>query len=145
MLLEREGWWSTSPVGWSGVVGQEQGNQGTGQRALNMERLWAGDLSQLPASQQLTALNLSSGGSGAPWGPVLKPSPPPPPTKLHDDPDEEDQPMICMICEDKATGLHYGIITCEGYVLTRFLILLWQPNVRVKVKHVEITKNFLYS
>ena len=22
--------------------------------------------------------------------------------------------MICMICEDKATGLHYGIITCEG-------------------------------
>lgn len=28
--------------------------------------------------------------------------------------DEEDQPMVCMICEDKATGLHYGIITCEG-------------------------------
>ena len=24
------------------------------------------------------------------------------------------QPMICMICEDRATGLHYGIITCEG-------------------------------
>lgn len=23
-------------------------------------------------------------------------------------------PQICMICEDKATGLHYGIITCEG-------------------------------
>lgn len=22
--------------------------------------------------------------------------------------------MICMICDDKATGLHYGIITCEG-------------------------------
>lgn len=22
--------------------------------------------------------------------------------------------MICMICEDRATGLHYGIITCEG-------------------------------
>ncbi|GBL83414.1 Hormone receptor 4 [Araneus ventricosus] len=28
--------------------------------------------------------------------------------------DEEDVPMVCMICEDKATGLHYGIITCEG-------------------------------
>lgn len=28
-----------------------------------------------------------------------------------------DSPMICMICGDKATGLHYGIITCEGYVL----------------------------
>ncbi|GAU91006.1 hypothetical protein RvY_03344 [Ramazzottius varieornatus] len=25
-----------------------------------------------------------------------------------------DGPMICMICGDKATGLHYGIITCEG-------------------------------
>lgn len=24
------------------------------------------------------------------------------------------QQMICMICEDRATGLHYGIITCEG-------------------------------
>lgn len=29
--------------------------------------------------------------------------------------EEDDTPMICMICEDKATGLHYGIITCEGY------------------------------
>ncbi|CAM1321399.1 Hr4 (predicted) [Pycnogonum litorale] len=28
--------------------------------------------------------------------------------------DDEDHPMICMICDDKATGLHYGIITCEG-------------------------------
>ena len=35
------------------------------------------------------------------------PSPPPRP------PSNEEQ-MICMICEDKATGLHYGIITCEG-------------------------------
>ncbi|GAB6022536.1 Ligand-binding domain of nuclear hormone receptor, variant 2 [Chamberlinius hualienensis] len=30
------------------------------------------------------------------------------------DEDEEDEPMICMICDDRATGLHYGIITCEG-------------------------------
>jgi len=28
--------------------------------------------------------------------------------------DEDEQPLVCMICEDKATGLHYGIITCEG-------------------------------
>lgn len=27
---------------------------------------------------------------------------------------DSEQPMICMICEDRATGLHYGIITCEG-------------------------------
>ena len=27
---------------------------------------------------------------------------------------DSQQPMICMICEDRATGLHYGIITCEG-------------------------------
>ncbi len=33
------------------------------------------------------------------------------------DDEEDDTPMICMICEDKATGLHYGIITCEGYIL----------------------------
>ncbi|KAK3591439.1 hypothetical protein CHS0354_033438 [Potamilus streckersoni] len=24
------------------------------------------------------------------------------------------EPMVCAICNDKATGLHYGIITCEG-------------------------------
>ena len=33
-----------------------------------------------------------------------------------DDSDGEDA-MVCAICSDKATGLHYGIITCEGYVL----------------------------
>lgn len=38
------------------------------------------------------------------------------PQELLDDlpPDEDEQPLVCMICEDKATGLHYGIITCEG-------------------------------
>lgn len=30
-------------------------------------------------------------------------------------PEDDEQPLVCMICEDKATGLHYGIITCEGY------------------------------
>ncbi|TMW43793.1 hypothetical protein DOY81_011133 [Sarcophaga bullata] len=56
--------------------------------ALNMERLWAGDYSQLPPGRGLD--------------------------QAHEPTDEDDQPLVCMICEDKATGLHYGIITCEG-------------------------------
>lgn len=28
--------------------------------------------------------------------------------------DEDEALMLCSICSDKATGLHYGIITCEG-------------------------------
>ena len=32
----------------------------------------------------------------------------------HDLEAECEQPLICRICDDKATGLHYGIITCEG-------------------------------
>ena len=80
---------------------------------LNMERLWAGETSQsLRPTHHVkpdSALDLSKvdfwngnaavDSSGVP---------------MHDDQDEEDQPMICMICDDKATGLHYGIITCEG-------------------------------
>ena len=102
---------------------------------LNMERLWAGDLTQLPVSQQqqMQALNLTStatsGGSPMPWthrngGNGEQKLLPPSITVLgaehhpishtQEDQDEEEQPMICMICEDKATGLHYGIITCEG-------------------------------
>ncbi|XP_049782282.1 hormone receptor 4 [Schistocerca cancellata] len=107
---------------------------------LNMERLWAGDLTQLPSAlQQAHALNLTAAaGSGASW-PAAPPRasdeeskfvlgmhhhqhqhqqaqahPPLPPAQHHDDQEDEEQPMICMICEDKATGLHYGIITCEG-------------------------------
>ncbi|XP_043471799.1 hormone receptor 4 isoform X2 [Leptopilina heterotoma] len=92
---------------------------------LNMERLWAGDLTQLPAAQQIQALNLTASGSNQPWvrnGGVVKsevasqslsvaPPAPPLPPQEHE---EDETPMICMICEDKATGLHYGIITCEG-------------------------------
>ena len=26
----------------------------------------------------------------------------------------ENEVIICEICDDKATGLHYGIVTCEG-------------------------------
>lgn len=35
--------------------------------ALNMERLWAGDYSQLPAGQQLHALNLSAQQQQQSW------------------------------------------------------------------------------
>ncbi|CAH2068418.1 unnamed protein product, partial [Iphiclides podalirius] len=88
---------------------------------LNMELLWAGDVSQLPANQQTHALNLSpaagsvSGTSAAASASSL--SIPRPELRAYaseTERDEDEQPMICMICEDKATGLHYGIITCEG-------------------------------
>lgn len=78
-----------------------------------MERLWAGDYSQLPPGQ-LHALNLSA--AQQPWGGGSTNT-----TGLgrgldnpHEPTDEDEQPLVCMICEDKATGLHYGIITCEG-------------------------------
>ncbi|EAT42641.2 AAEL005850-PA [Aedes aegypti] len=75
---------------------------------LNMERLWAGDYTQFPTGHQMHALNLTS---QQPWN-----MPPGPKKELLEDmpPDEDEQPLVCMICEDKATGLHYGIITCEG-------------------------------
>ncbi|XP_042226826.1 hormone receptor 4-like isoform X3 [Homarus americanus] len=83
---------------------------------LNMERLWAGDRTQLPHTQpdSPAALNLSTVGM---WGARTNSiesvvTAPAQPTPVEED--EEDQPMICMICEDRATGLHYGIITCEG-------------------------------
>ncbi|KAG5309049.1 HR4 protein, partial [Acromyrmex insinuator] len=90
--------------------------------------IWsAPPLDPLPAAQQMQALNLTASGSVAqPWvsngGTVVKseaasqsisvapPAPPLPPQEN----EEDETPMICMICEDKATGLHYGIITCEG-------------------------------
>lgn len=87
---------------------------------LNMELLWAGDVSQLPAQQQLHALNLTqaagvSGAVGVAGASSLAlPRPELRTYAPEADRDEDDQPMICMICEDKATGLHYGIITCEG-------------------------------
>lgn len=86
---------------------------------LNMERLWAGDLRQLPLTQPL---NLTSPPSLFPTSPEHlrllglgeSSASPSSPSEQPEQPEEEEQPMICMICEDKATGLHYGIITCEG-------------------------------
>lgn len=87
---------------------------------LDMELLWAGDVSQLPAHQQMHALNLSaaagtvSGLPGVPSASSLSSRPELRTYAPEADREEDEQPMICMICEDKATGLHYGIITCEG-------------------------------
>ena len=63
---------------------------------MNMERLWAGDMSQLPSH----VLESQNGHSNASFRPNLD--------------QEEEEPLLCNICEDRATGLHYGIITCEG-------------------------------
>lgn len=77
------------------------------EQPLNMERLWAGDYSQLPEGQQMHTINLAAQAQfGVPID-NLKTDPDPPV-------DDDEQPLVCMICEDKATGLHYGIITCEG-------------------------------
>ena len=38
-----------------------------------------------------------------------------------DDDSESDEIMMCAICNDRSTGLHYGIITCEGLVHVFFL------------------------
>jgi len=77
--------------------------------SINMERLWQGDMTQLPAHAQPSASSIHLWSNAALEGnsPVPRPS-----NSLPHD--EDDQPMMCMICEDKATGLHYGIITCEG-------------------------------
>jgi len=116
---------STSAIAWSSSSGGASSNSSEESAAqlllnlgqperhhfvqpLNMERLWAGDLTQLPPSQQHQALNLALAPTL--WqrdGKVVS-------SEHRPDPEEDDQPMICMICEDKATGLHYGIITCEG-------------------------------
>ena len=37
-------------------------------------------------------------------------------SSMANDDSDSDEPMVCEICDDKATGLHYGIITCEGLV-----------------------------
>ncbi|GAB0097485.1 hormone receptor 4 [Sergentomyia squamirostris] len=80
---------------------------------LNMERLWAGDYSQLPAGQQMHALNLSQ-PQWTPSGLHMATNKTDATHHQEAPADDDDQPLVCMICEDKATGLHYGIITCEG-------------------------------
>ena len=72
---------------------------------INMERLWAGDRSQLPPQAQ---------GGSTPGSAETQAQPQPVPGLTDVPPEEDEEPLICMICEDKATGLHYGIITCEG-------------------------------
>ncbi|ODN02804.1 Hormone receptor 4, partial [Orchesella cincta] len=74
--------------------------------ALSMELLWASEALNLSTGSSGSS-NTTNGsmtnimGNGATNGHTA-------------DDDDYEQPMICMICEDRATGLHYGIITCEG-------------------------------
>ena len=64
---------------------------------VDMAELWKGNIGQLPPQAQPSGSFFNQ--NGEPTNRMM---------------DEDDQPMICMICDDKATGLHYGIITCEG-------------------------------
>ena len=72
------------------------GGEGGRAPGVDMQQLWAGNIAQLPAHAQPSE---SYFNNNEPTNRMIE---------------EDDQPMICMICEDKATGLHYGIITCEG-------------------------------
>ena len=71
-------------------------SSGPDKRSIDMAELWKGNIEQLPAHAQPSE---SYFNNNEPTNRMIE---------------EDDQPMICMICEDKATGLHYGIITCEG-------------------------------
>lgn len=75
----------------------QQGMRGD-RRSIDMAELWKGNIEQLPAHAQPSESYFNS-NNHEPTNRMIE---------------EDDQPMICMICEDKATGLHYGIITCEG-------------------------------
>jgi hypothetical protein len=65
---------------------------------IDMAELWKGNMDQLPPQAQPSSSYLNQD--------LMEPT-----NRMME---EDDQPMICMICDDKATGLHYGIITCEG-------------------------------
>ncbi|CAG7816895.1 unnamed protein product [Allacma fusca] len=94
---------------------------------LSMERLWASEALNLSTSPNgnsnssngnhlnghgnqngvsVPPLNHITNGHGSGSGGNAH--------QTNPDDDDYEQPMICMICEDRATGLHYGIITCEG-------------------------------
>ena len=67
---------------------------------MDMERLWAGDMSQLP-NLQLSSLDIKS--QNRIINLVMYPN------KIA----EGEEPPPCNICQDRATGVHYGSITCE--------------------------------
>lgn len=77
---------------------------------LNMERLWQGDKSQLPHSALNAVTSMTVSNKMDICG--EHPSSPGRSQQFHHENDEES--LVCMICSDNATGLHYGIITCEG-------------------------------
>lgn len=43
--------------------------------------------------------------------------------RYQDSENPTEESLTCAICDDRATGLHYGIITCEGYVLNKYVVL----------------------
>ncbi|XP_076028781.1 uncharacterized protein LOC143017784 isoform X3 [Oratosquilla oratoria] len=106
---------------------QQQQHHATPPHApLNMERLWAGERTQLPQTQPdsqgcgfgvspVQSMWGNRNGDTTSSGPAATTTTTTTSSYSHTGGEEEDeQPMICMICEDRATGLHYGIITCEG-------------------------------
>lgn len=97
----------SNPVVPNGYLNQNSPpNHGMQKGALSMELLWA---------QEALNLTTGSGSSNTTNGSMTNIMGTNGATNGHAaDDDDYEQPMICMICEDRATGLHYGIITCEG-------------------------------
>ena len=80
---------------------------------INMEKLWAGDVSQLPFTDDVMVRFFHFHKSIISYD-ILSFHKGKTATSIATDDVDEEEPLICMICEDRATGLHYGIITCEG-------------------------------
>jgi hypothetical protein len=36
----------------------------------------------------------------------------------------KDQFGLCKVCNSKATGIHYGVASCEGCKVNRFILIL---------------------
>ena len=68
-------------------------------------RLYWRDYSKLPSASLLCCSLLQTG-----YNPAKK-----------DSSDAEKEQLGCEICDDRASGLHYGIISCEGWVILKYL------------------------
>lgn len=97
---------SSLSSGSAGSGGGGYGHPAIQKGVLSMERLWESEAA-LNLSRSGASNTTNGHGPNANGGPLTS-------LTTGGDDDEYEQPMICMICEDRATGLHYGIITCEG-------------------------------